>query len=139
MSSKKRPSGGKRAVEKKRLERDAARRRTAKGGEDPKQAWLEKVEQLGDPPGTAAEAHSWMGRAALLIVQATMRDVGLPPEQMRRDAMRQLEQASKVCDPAKLSEELAELEAALEELRKQHAGHVETGENRPPSPGTAVS
>src|SRR5688572_7376248 len=106
-------SGGKRAVEKKHAERNAARNRD---GGDYGSDWLASVDALGEPPGDPVKAHAWLGRAAVLIVRATMRDVGPPPEQMRRDAMKQLEQASKVLDPAKLSAELDELERALEEL-----------------------
>lgn len=130
MPSKK--SGGKRAVEKKHRERAAARERAA-GGRDAGKVWLRKVSALGAPPKTAEKAHTWLGRAALLLVQATLKDVALPPEQMRRDAMRQIEQASKVLDPAKLSEQLEELERARQEL--VNAREVQTGEDRQSSPG----
>lgn len=124
----KRASGGKRAGEKKQREREAARTRAA-AGEDWREKWLEELSGLGDPAPGAAGAHAWLGRAALLIVQATMRDTAIPPEQMRRDVMRQIEQASKVLDPAQLSEQIAELERALEELQA-NARRVASGEDR---------
>lgn len=130
-------SGGKRAGIKKRKERAAARKRAAGG--DWRETWLADVKALGEPPASAEEAHGWLGRAALLIVQATMRDTALPPEQMRRDAMKQIEQASKVMDPAKLSEQLAELEEAMETLESKHAGDVEAGEDRPTPPEAPLS
>lgn len=128
-------SGGKRAVEKKHAEREAARNREAAGG-DWRTEWLEKVEKIGKAPRKAERGQAWLGKAALLIVEATMRDTSIPPEQMRRDAMRQIEQASKVLDPAKLSEELAELERALEEL---HARNVSAREDREASAPAALS
>lgn len=123
-------SGGKRAVEKKHAQREAARMRDGNWREQ----WIAKVDALEAPPKTAEAAHEWLGRAAVLIVEATLRDTAIPPEQMRRDAMRQIEQASKVLDPAKLSEQLSELETALEELRA-NATHVETGEDSPATTG----
>ena len=119
-------SGGKRAVEKNHAEREAERNREATGG-DWRAEWIARVDKIGAAPKKAERGQSWLGKAALLIVEATMRDTSIPPEQMRRDAMRQIEQASKVLDPAKLSEELAELERALEEL---HARNVSTREDR---------
>jgi hypothetical protein len=128
-------SGGKRAAIKKRKERAAARKRSAGG--DWCEKWIADVKKIGAPPKSAESAHGWLGRAALLIVQATMQDTALPPEQMRRDAMKQIEQASKVMDPAKLSEQLAELEDAMEKLERKHAGDVEAGTDRPtPSEAT---
>lgn len=130
--AKKRPSGGARAVKAKHEAREAARNREAAG--DWRADWTGKVDALGAPPDSAERAHEWLGRAAVLIVQATMRDTSLPAEQMRRDAMRQIEQASKVLDPAKLSEQLDELEQALEELR--NARDLTTAEDREASPAT---
>lgn len=134
----KRPSGGKRAVMKKHAMREAERKR-ASGG-DPKADWTATLELLGEPPlGDPEKAHIWLAKAALIVVRATLADTAIPPEQMRRDVMKQIEQASKVLDPAKLSAQLDELETALEELRKQHAGDVATGEDRPPSPSASLS
>ena len=130
---KKRASGGKRAVEKKKRERDAARRRASAGG-DPRGDYQKQVRAL-KAPTDAKSGFTWMGELALLTVKATALDPGLPLEQLRRDVMKQLEQAAKICDPAKLSDELAELEAALEELRKDHAGDVATGSSSPPPSG----
>lgn len=132
MSQPKKKSGGKRAVEKKHRERKAARKR---GGTDYKAEWLKQVDALGSAPKDPNKAHDWLARAAVMIVRATLADPGPPPEQTRRDAMKQIEQASKVMDPAKLSAELDELESALEELRT-NAGHVETGKDSPPSAST---
>lgn len=133
MAKAKRKSGGARAVAKKRAEREAARKRTGNTKSD----WLAIVDGLGPTPKDPRQMHDWLARAAVAVVRSTLRDVAVPPEQMRRDAMKQIEQASKVLDPAKLSVEIDELERALEELRK-HAGHVETGETRPPSKGTPL-
>ena len=133
-----RGSGGKRAAERKRAAQDAARARAA-GSEDWQQQWLDEVAALGKPKPDAAGAHAWLGRAALLIVQATMKDTAIPLAQMRRDVMRQIEQASKVLDPAQLSEQIAELERALEELQQQHAGRVASREDRETPPGAPLS
>src|SRR4051812_23300645 len=116
----KQASGGKRAVEKKHAERDAERTR-AVHGENHRELWLAEVAELGAPPTDPNAAHEWLARASICIVRATLRDVAIPPEQMRRDAMRQIEQASKVLDPAKLAAQLDELERALDELRLQAA------------------
>lgn len=132
----KRKSGGARAVEKKHRERAAERKRAASG--DWRSEWIAEVDALGAPPEIPERAHLWVARAALLVAKATLRDTAIPPEQMRRDAMKQLEQVSKILDPAKLSAEIDELERALEELRG-HAGNIETGEAGSPSPGASLS
>lgn len=128
----KRPSGGARAVAAKHAQREAERKR---GGW--RDRWLGDLEALGKPPEKAEAAHTWLARAAVLIVHATMHDTAVPAEQMRRDAMRQIEQASKVLDPAKLSEQLEELERAREELI--NARTVEAREDRPAPAGMALS
>lgn len=124
MADDKRPSGGKRAVERKHAAREAERNRDGDWRGD----WISRVDALGPRPTTTEDAFTWLGRAAVLIVEATMRDTAVPAEQMRRDAMKQIEQAAKVLDPAKLSEQLDELERALQEL--QNAGNVEAREDR---------
>ena len=106
-------SGGKKAGNKRRMAKLARLKRQKKA----EKTWLEQMDGLGAPPKGADSAHGWLGRAAVLIVRATLLDVAIPPEQMRRDAMKQIEQASKVLDPAKLTEQLEELERALEEMR----------------------
>lgn len=128
MPSKK--SGGKRAVEKKHRERAASRKRA--GGYE--EQWLESLADLGAPPSEAEKAHAWLARAAVKIVNATIRDTAIPPEQMRRDAMKQIEQASKVLDPAKVSEQLEELERAVEELK--NAGDLTAPKDRATSART---
>lgn len=110
----KRKSGGARAVEKKNRERESARARAAADA-NPQADWMKKVKRLGAPPASPESAHEWLGRAAILIVHATMTDVGLPPEQMRRDAMKQIEQAQKAIGSAKLAAELRELYEALKD------------------------
>lgn len=139
-------SGGKRATIKKHKARKAARKRAA-GGADPKKAWLAKVAQLGGVPKSADAGHEWLGHVALLLVEATLTDVAVPPEQLRRDAMKQIEQASKVLDPAKLSEELEVLHKAFKELKaakagkdsrqEQHAGDDAAGKAGGAPPGAA--
>lgn len=133
----KRASGGKRAVQKKHRERTAARLR-AKAGGDPRAAYQKSVSNLADPTDTKS-AFTWMGELAIRTVKATALDPGLPFEQLRRDVMRQLEQASKICEPGKLSDELSELEEALEELRQHHAGNVEEGASRSSSTGVDLA
>lgn len=128
----KRASGGARATAKKKRERKAARKRAAGG--DAGVAWLDQVKALGALPKKSEKAHSWLGRAALLLVQATLRDTAIPPEQMRRDAMKQIEQASKVMDPAKLSEELAELYEAFTALQAAVGGEQEQDDASDDSP-----
>jgi len=135
---KKRASGGKRAGDKRRAERAAAKARALQG-RDVVAEWSAKLADLGPRPSKADDAHAWLGRAALLLVEATMRDTAIPPEQMRRDAMKQIEQASKVLDPAKLSEQLAELERALAELETRHAGALEAGTRRETAAPAALS
>lgn len=124
-------SGGKRATEKKHRERDAARNRKSDYGA----RWRAEYEKLGAPPSDAERAHAWLARVAVAVVKEAMQDMAMPPEQRRRDVMKFLEQASKVLDPAKLSEQLDELEQALEKL---HAGNIETGEDSPPTPDTSL-
>jgi hypothetical protein len=115
-------SGGKRATIKKHKEKKAARKRAA-GGKNPGQAWRAKVAQrLGAVPKAAGDGHLWLGQAALLLVEETLTDTAVPLEQLRRDAMKQIEQASKVLDPAKLSEELELLHKAFKELKAAKAG-----------------
>src|SRR3954469_15061085 len=107
-------SGGKRRTAKKNREREAARRRESGG--DWRAAWIAKVNALGDTSSPAIpveDAFAWLGRAATLLVQATMADTAMPPEQMRRDAMKQIEIASKVLEPARLGEKISLLERAL--------------------------
>lgn len=106
---KKRKSGGKRAVEAKHRARAAARRRDGSHAE----AWVAAIDALGEPPSQPEMAHEWLGRVAVLIVKATIRDTAMPPEQMRRDAMKQIEQAQKAIGSAKLAAELRELYEAL--------------------------
>lgn len=113
-------SGGKRATIKKRKAQKAARKRAA-GGADPRKVWLGKVSSIGGVPKDADEGHNWLGRAALIIVEATLTDTAVPAEQLRRDAMKQIEQASKVLNPAKLSEELEVLHKAFKELKAKKA------------------
>lgn len=122
MPSKK--SGGKRAVEKKHAERDAARNRRG----DWKELWLNSVEQLGNPPLTDMErAHEWLGQCAILIVRATLMDTAIPPEQLRRDAMKQIEQAQKAIGSAKMAQELKALYEALKEGKDPDAAHEPSG------------
>jgi|SRR6185369_15080425 hypothetical protein len=114
-----RPSGGKRATVKKYSERYAARRR----GGNWRAEWLAKVNALGDtstPALPVEDAFTWLGRAAMLLVQATMADTAMPPEQMRRDAMKQIEQAAKVLEPARLARRITELEIALTQIQTKH-------------------
>ena len=131
----KKKSGGKRAVEKKHREREAARRRDAGG--DWRAPWGAELAELGPPPADAVKAHGWLGRAAVLVVAATLRDTAMPPEQLRRDALRQIDQASRVLGPAQMSDQLAELERALKRLEQVNASTVAPGEDSIPPATTA--
>jgi hypothetical protein len=125
-----RTSGGKRATTRKHVAYDAARERAKAGNW--REAWVAELEaNVGAPPKDAEEAHAWLARAAVFVVYATLRDTAIPPEQMRRDVMRQIEQASKVLDPAKLAEQIAKLEIAVIEMESlKYAGDLEAGASR---------
>jgi hypothetical protein len=105
-------SGGKRAVEKKHAQREAERKRNATG-EDWRAEWLREVDALGDPGEHVAEWHLWMGRLAMKILKATARDVGLPFEKLRSDAIKQIEQLTKAIGNAEMAEELRGLYEAM--------------------------
>lgn len=127
MPSKK--SGGKRATEKKHREREAERNRSGCFREE----WIAAVDALGEPSTDPNEAHEWLGSVAVLVVKFTIRDVALPPEQMRRDAMKQIEQAQKAIGSAKLA---AELRTLYEEL-KGGATHEPRGDAPLPAESSA--
>lgn len=110
MPSKK--SGGKRAVERKHRLREAERKRA--GDYDAK--WAAEYEKIGEPPADAERSYGWLAHVMVLTIYEAMHDVAMPPEQRREQIGRLVAQAAKVLDPAKLTEELEELERAREEL-----------------------
>lgn len=128
----KRASGGKRAVEAKQREQDAARGRP----ELYARRWARKYKALGKRPKDPEQAHLWLASVACLAVEEAMLDPGPPPEQRREQVGRLVEKACKALDPAKLAARIGALEAALEKLvaertktaGAQDAGDVASGE-----------
>lgn len=107
----KRPSGGKRAVERKHRAREAVR------GENYNAESLKRYARVGKvPKGKPEAAHQWLADIVLTAIHEAATDPGLPPEHRREQIGRLAAQAAKVLEPAKLSAKLAEYERALQEL-----------------------
>jgi hypothetical protein len=159
--SKKRASGGKRAVERKHAAQAAARTRQtleddddaegqpAPGGGDDggegdtpyDRKWRARYRSLvGDPPiASAREMHDWAMRLAAVTAWEESEDFAVPPEQRRERNRRSVKAIAETLDGAKLSQELRELYAAMkasEEAAQEgvDATPVEGGDGRvPPS------
>lgn len=147
MPSKKRASGGKRAAEKKRRLREAARARVTVEKKSTKKTgpvgwskddFVTKAKKLGlAPVGKAERGHTYIADVVLLAIQDAINDPGPEPEQRREQIGRLVAQAAKVMEPAKLSTKLAEFERALEELRSASPiSQGEDGATRPFAPLT---
>ena len=121
---RKKKSGGKRAVEKKHRERQAARARSGFYAAD----WQKRYEQLGGAPVREPDrAHQWIADVVLLAMEEAMQDQGMPPEARREQIARLAAQAAKVIDPAKLAARIEALEEALEESNARTLTPPEVG------------
>ena len=125
-----RPSGGKRAGDKRRAERAEK-----EAGSDPKAeravgAFLRKT---GKPPKDTRQAPDWLMRSQIELARMALRNQAIPLSQRIEQAGRRLEAAGRSVDAAKLRVELDEL---LELLNKgapadgaqEHGGKGRGGE-----------
>src|SRR5437764_650294 len=110
----KRDSGGKRAADKKRASRDAARNRA--GDDDYAARWSARYDEVArEAPREPAKAYAWLARVMLLAIEETMLDPGLAPEHRREQLGRLVAQGAKVIDPAQMAQRIDKLERALRE------------------------
>lgn len=127
MEKRKRASGGKRAVEKKHLERAAKR--------DPdfdERLEAEFRQVVGDPPYDRPDAaHGWWLKLAMFAASKTLLDRGVPFEQRCTRLAAIAAQGIKAVDPAQQGARLDQLEEALEKAQRDAAYGPQTR-----SPGT---
>jgi hypothetical protein len=124
----KRPSGGKRAGEKRRAERAQALLLNPGMAS----AMAGKVESIGEPPADPREAPTYILRAQLHLARAAMLDGTMTPAARREQASRILANASKNVDSASLTAELAELYEAFRKRKDPDAA----AQPRVDAPGT---
>lgn len=96
-------------------QRDAIRRdaqRAAKRGAGYDDKWISAYEErVGPPPYDDPDrAYQWLTNAMLFAADATMRDVGIPPEQRVQRLAVVAPQLVRAADPARLSAKLERLE-----------------------------
>ncbi len=109
MPSKK--SGGKRAVEKKHLQRDAAR------GDNFEANLKRRLRKLGKPASSRPDAvFLWLAKVGQFLITEALADIGIPPEMRREQAIRCLSPLVKALEPARLAEKLAVYEEKIAEL-----------------------
>lgn len=116
----KRKSGGARATLAKHRQRDAARRRL-EAGQSVEHTSHRFKQLLDTAPASDADTSArikWLAAVCVEAVVDALNDVGLPPEQRRDQIVRMAEKAMKVCEPAKLAEQLDELYAEYEQLEQ---------------------
>jgi len=104
-----RASGGKRAGDKRRAER-AAQLARPDGYRDDLIAGYEA--QVGPLPRTSAEGFPWLARLLAWACDSAIRDPGIPPERAREQLARLGPALVRALDPAKVTEQLSELEEA---------------------------
>lgn len=114
----KRKSGGARATQAKHARRDAARRRGAESAEQSAQRFQRLLQTTPAEGADTRERIKWLAAVCIEAVADALNDVGLPPEQRRDQIVRMAEKAMKVCEPAKLAEQLDELYGEYEKLEQ---------------------
>lgn len=120
MPPTKRPSGGKRAGDKRRAERAA---KSARPGDWEKKA-LAKFKALGEVSDNPARAQERALAGLMVAWRQAETDPGLTPESRCRLLAALAPQVAKLTDIAKLNSRIIELEAAMEKL---DAAQVESG------------
>jgi hypothetical protein len=116
MATKKRASGGKRAGDRKRAAAEAARARAGNYAE----TWAERYKALGPAPSDTTQAWDWMALVMMTAIEEAANDPGVTPESRREQLGRLVAQASKVIDPAQVTQRLDELERALADADDRH-------------------
>jgi hypothetical protein len=122
-SETKRPSGGKRAGDKRRAER-ASQSQRPDGWEE--QA-LAKFRALGEVPGNPAHAQERALAGLMVAWRQAETDPGLTPESRCRLLAALAPQIAKLTDIAKLNARIIELEAAMERLNGAQVASGPTG------------
>jgi hypothetical protein len=114
MPRAKRPPGSRRAREKRRQARQAAR------STDYEAKRAEALHSAcGELPTTPVATFGWLGRLLVHEIWDAANDVGLPPEARREQVARLAPQLVKACEPARLSVKLEEYERTIDELRQR--------------------
>lgn len=123
MAGKNLKSGGKRAVERKHLARDAARVRDGKYLASRKKMFAD----IGGaaPPTDPGRGYAYLAKIMLAAIHDCLNDPGLPPEQQREQLGRLAAQTAKILEPADMSQQIADLEEALEKAQRD-ASYITT-------------